>query len=118
LTASYAYDRSVSTDDDAGRQAWAQQRQVDAEVRESEAGLDCEELRGNRHAMTVQSKLAEAAGRRADERTTRLDRRQQRLDARETGADRRDADLGERERQADERDRLADQREIDEAQST
>ena len=113
-----------------GREALAQQREIDAEVSASEPELECDELREGQRSIIKREVLADETERRADDRENRLDDRQTLLDDRERRVELRELGLGHREHQADDRDRraeerdneaddrdrAADQREINEAQ--
>ncbi len=97
-------------------EGFAEQRKIDAEVRDSEAELDCDELRDEHRSVIERGIMADEIERFADERDIRLDDREQQMADRERRAELRELDLGERESEADERDRAADQWEINQAQ--
>ena len=97
-------------------ESFAEQRVIDAEVRDSEAELDCDELRDEHRSVIERGVLADEIERLADERDIRLDDREQQLTDRERRAELRELDLGERESEADERERAADEREINQAE--
>ncbi len=97
-------------------EAFAEQREIDAEVHDSAADLECDELRDEQRSIIERGILADELEHLADQRDTRLDDREQQLTDRERRAELREVVLRERESEVDQRERVADQREINEAQ--
>ena len=96
-------------------EAFAEQRDIDAQVRDGAAESECDELRDEQRSIIERGILADEMEHLADERDVRLDDREQQLSDRERRADLRDLEIRERESEADERDRAADRREINQA---